>query len=163
MRIIATAPEENELLAELTEHIRAKGIYPDITRYEDGFGVTVWSIGDLDEIPTAKDWPLEERLRFMELYGGKIGGATDDAWSRMRSYVDEYLESQCSEKPSMIDVSIAKDKLQSFLDSGLCEAYSEESAISIATHLRSHGCCCEVEHRSTPLGGFWLIKKAEAD
>jgi hypothetical protein len=60
--------------------------------YEDGFGATVWSVDDLDEVPAACDWSTEERLRFMEMYGEKIGGATDDAWARLNSYVDEYLE-----------------------------------------------------------------------
>ncbi|MCL1842795.1 MAG: hypothetical protein FWF79_03200, partial [Defluviitaleaceae bacterium] len=76
MRIIATTPEENEILEELSKNLRSKGIYPSITKYGDGFGITVWSVDDLDALPIACDWPHEEKLRFMEMYGEKIGGAT---------------------------------------------------------------------------------------
>jgi ATP-dependent RNA circularization protein (DNA/RNA ligase family) len=92
VRIIATAPAENEILAELTEHLSAKGIVPSVINYEDGFGITVWSVYDLDEIPAARNWTHEKRLRFMEKYGSKIGGATEDSWAKISSYVDEYLK-----------------------------------------------------------------------
>jgi len=91
MRIIATTSDENEFLADLAEYSRSKGIYPSLTQYEDGFGITVWSVDDLDEVPVASEWSYEDRLRFMEMYGSKIGGATEDAWVKLRTYVDEYL------------------------------------------------------------------------
>lgn len=94
MRIIATTFAENALLTELSEHLSTKGIAPSLINYEDGFGATVWSIYDLDEIPAARDWPHEKRLHFMEMYGTKIGGATEDAWVKMSSYVDEYIENK---------------------------------------------------------------------
>jgi len=90
MRIIATTPEESGLLVDLAEHCKAKGVYPSLTQYGDGFGITVWSVDDLDEAPAALGWSREKRLRFMELYGDKIGGATDDAWAKLADYVDEY-------------------------------------------------------------------------
>jgi hypothetical protein len=61
----------------------------------------------------------------------------------------------------MIDVIIEMDKIQSFLDSGLCEVYSEEAAERISNHLKSHGYDCETIYRNTPIGEFWVIKKAE--
>jgi hypothetical protein len=97
LRIIATNPAEHKILPELTEHLVSKGIFPSVTRYEYGFGVTVWSIDDLNEIPAARDWSHEERLRFMEMYGAKIGGSTEDAWARMSSFVDEYLKNRDSD------------------------------------------------------------------
>jgi len=98
MRLIATEPEHNALLEEIAERIRGLGIYPEITKYENGFGITVWSINDLDEIPAAQNWPREKRLRFMEIYGEKIGGATDDAWARMNCYVDKFLQNEKDEE-----------------------------------------------------------------
>jgi hypothetical protein len=94
VRIIATTPEESKFLAEIAEFLEPKGIYPSLTNYRDGFGITVWSVDDLDEIPEAEDWTEEERLKFMETYGEKIGGATEDARAKISSYVDEYLEAR---------------------------------------------------------------------
>ena len=94
MRIIATAPEENDLLADLTEYCKIKGIYPSVTKYEYGFGITVWSVNDLLAAPASCNWPYEERLRFMEMYGDKIGGATEDSWAKLNAFVDEYAKNR---------------------------------------------------------------------
>ena len=91
MRIIATCPTEHKILHELVEYLFSKGIIPSVTRYEYGFGITVWSVDDLNEIPAARNWTAEERIIFMKIYGRKIGGATADAWEKMSAYVDEYL------------------------------------------------------------------------
>jgi len=92
MLLIATTQEEDALLADIAEYAKTKGIHPSLNSYEDGFGATTWSIDDLDNNPIARNWPHEKRLRFMEKYGEKIGGATDDAWARMDAYVDEYTK-----------------------------------------------------------------------
>jgi len=92
MQIIATTREENALLADIAEYTKTKGIRPSLNYYEDGFGATTWSIDDLDNNSIARNWPHEKRLRFMEMYGEKIGGATDDVWARMNAYVDEYIK-----------------------------------------------------------------------
>jgi len=92
MQIIATTQADDALLADIAEYAKTKGIYPSLNYYEDGFGVTTWSIDDLDNNAIACKWPREKRIRFMEMYGEKIGGATDDAWARMDSFVDEYIK-----------------------------------------------------------------------
>ena len=101
MKIIATTPAENKILTELSEHLRSKGIFPSLINYKDGFGATVWSVYDLDSIPAARNWSYEERLRFMEKYGAKIGGATEDAWVRISTYVDEHLENKIKKGNAM--------------------------------------------------------------
>ena len=92
MRLIATSQEEDAFLLDIAEYIKTKGIYTSITRNEDGFGATTWSIDDLDNNTIARNWPHEKRLHFMKMYGEKIGGATDDAWAKMDAYVDEYTK-----------------------------------------------------------------------
>lgn len=94
MRIIATQQSENSLLEELVDYLQAKGITVSTTNYEDGFGITVWSVNDLDGISATEDWTHNEKIRFMEEYGGKIGGATDDSWAKLASFVESYIADQ---------------------------------------------------------------------
>ena len=62
---------------------------------------------------------------------------------------------------SDIDILIAMDKLQSFMESGICEVYSKKDANKIAKHLKAHGYQCKVEYRKTPICELWIIKKTE--
>ena len=94
MRIIATKPEENAILINLFDELTAKGVNCDVTRYEDGFGITVWSVDDLIEISETRNWPLEKKIRFMEYANRKIGGATEDGWEKLRTQVEQFIEDE---------------------------------------------------------------------
>ena len=91
MRLIATNPEENALIADLANELREKGTYVDLTNYEDGFGFTVWSVDDLQNFSATLDWPQEEKIRFMESIDHKIGGATDDGWAILRARIEQFV------------------------------------------------------------------------
>ena len=117
MKFIATMPGENAILKKLTKELREKKIYPDVINYEDGFGVTVWSIDDLGSFSVTHDWPLEEKIRFMELYGHKIGGANDENWEMLRTFIDCFVDDREEENIAYVDENDEEfEKTKFYLD-----------------------------------------------
>ncbi|MCL2578154.1 MAG: hypothetical protein FWE27_08930 [Defluviitaleaceae bacterium] len=117
MRIIATEPSENAILTEIAELLQNKGVFPRVTKYEDGFGVTVWSVSDLDNAPAAEEWSQDEKIRFMEQYGDKIGGATEDSWVKINSYIDLFIADRVENNNAYIEKhSDEFDKTKFYLD-----------------------------------------------
>ena len=117
MRIIATTQSENALLVEIAKELREKGIYPDITNYEDGFGITVWSIDDLSGFAVTQDWSREEKIKFMEYADHNIGGATEDNWEIIKVQLDQYIDWRTRENNEYIDENSAEfEKTKFYLD-----------------------------------------------
>lgn len=117
MRLIATKPEENAVITEMAIELREKGIYADITRYEDGFGCIVWSINDLQDYPETHDWPEAEKIRFMEYADHKIGGATEDRWKILRTQIEQYIDDRKETNTAYVDENYAEfDKTKFYID-----------------------------------------------
>ena len=116
MRIIATQPEENAILKNLSEELREKGIYPNVIKYEDGFGSTVWSIDDLLSYSATHDWLREEKIRFMERYGEKIGGAKDDNWAMLSACIDQHIDERKDKNLVYVGGSEEFEKIKFYLD-----------------------------------------------
>jgi|GEM_PF-2584531 len=117
MRIIALKPEENVLLDELAKGLRDKGVYVDLTRYEDGFGINVWSVDDLQCYSVTHDWPQEEKIRFMEQASHKLSGATEDNWIILETLIENFIDERKNKNIAYVDENYTEfDKTKFYLD-----------------------------------------------
>jgi len=117
MRLIATTQNENEIVDNLATELKNKGVYSDVTHYEDGFGITVWSINDLQDVEVTQSWPRDEKMRFMESCGHKLGGATEDHWEILRELVSNYISKKVDENDAyVIENQSEFDKTKFYLD-----------------------------------------------
>lgn len=117
MRIIATTPEENAVITDLAADLKEKGIYAELTKYEDGFGITIWSVDDLQSYSETHDWPQDEKIRFMEFAGHKLGGATEDSWEILRTLIEQFVENRKDTNTAYVDENYEEfDKTKFYLD-----------------------------------------------
>lgn len=84
-----------------------------------------------------------------------------DASFQLTDSDPDYIKLYNKDEMSVLDVFIEMDKIQSFMDTGLCEVYTEEAADRISSHLTAHGYECVVTYNSTPICELWLIKKPD--
>lgn len=68
MRIFAESIQENEMLDEVAAFLKSKGIPHRKNRYEDSFGLIVWSIDDARSCgkKAAYDMTDEEAVKFLQ-------------------------------------------------------------------------------------------------
>jgi len=91
LNIIATAPEDDERLAEAAELLRNNmGIHAGTIPYRDSFGGTHWSVTDLENTE-ARDRPEDKKLRFMEFAEEQIqDDAVERGWDSINSLLTEF-------------------------------------------------------------------------
>jgi len=117
MKLIAEKPEENAVIANLAKELRDKNIYADVVNYEDGFGLTVWSVDDLECISETQEWTQEEKIRCMEYADRKLGGATEDSWERLKSLAADYIDERKKNNIAYVDANYYEiDKTKFYLD-----------------------------------------------
>ena len=116
MKIIASKPEENVIIECIANELRKKGIYPDVTQYGHGFGITVWSINDLDGISATNNWTQDEKIDFMERYGHKLGGANEDHWVMLNTLIEQYIDDRKDKNNEYVGTSDEFDKTKFYLD-----------------------------------------------
>jgi len=118
MRLIAQAQNENALVEELAKELREnRGIYADVTNYEDGFGFTVFSIDDLASYDVTRGWSREEKIDFMEYAGHKIGGANEDHWEIIEAQLTNYIDNRKKKNDAYLSANYPENaKTKFYLD-----------------------------------------------